>query len=91
MFYFQNLLSKIDLFFKTLFFLKNMALGKRCGSSLKLKSVVGDEELRWVCEVCRSIWEEEDFDFESFLGFGDRFGSENAIEEHVWREIGFEF
>ena len=45
MFYFQNLLSKIDLFFETLFFLKNMALGKRCGSSMKLKRVVSDEEL----------------------------------------------
>ena len=50
MFYFQNLLSKTDLFFKILFFLKNMALRKRCGSSLKSKRVVGDEKpgLRYV-------------------------------------------
>ena len=46
MFYFQNLLSKTDLFFRNnFFFLKNMALGKRCGSSLKSKRVVGGEEL----------------------------------------------
>ncbi|KAK7815081.1 hypothetical protein CFP56_002036 [Quercus suber] len=68
-----------------------MAMGKRCGSSLKLKHVVGDEELGWVCEVRRSIWEEEDFDFESFPGSGDRIGFENAVKENVWREIGFEF
>ena len=91
MFYFQNLLSKIDLFFETLFFLKNMALGKRCGTSLKSKHVVGNEEPGWVCEVHKSIWEEEDFDFESFLGFGNRFGFENAVEENVWRETRFEF
>ena len=35
--------------------------------------------------------EEEDFDFESFLGFGDQFGSKNAVKENVWREIGFGF
>ena len=91
MFYFQNLISKIGLFFETLFFLKNMALGKRCGSSLKSKRVVSDEELGWVCEVRKNIWEEKDFDFKSFLGFGDRFGFKNAVEENVWREIGFEF
>ena len=44
-----------------------------------------------VCEVHESIWEEEDFNFESFWGFGDRFGSENAVEENVRREIGFGF